>query len=175
MYDKPRQCIKKQRHYFAEKIHLVKGMVFPAVIYVCENWNIKRAECWRTDVFKLWCWRRLLRVRWAAGRSNHSILKEINPEYSWEGLMLKLKLQYFGPSDVNSWLIGKFPDAEKDWGQKEKRASEDGITGWHHWCNGHALGQTLEDGEKQRDLVCCTMGCMGSERVRHNRATEKQQ
>ena len=114
-------------------------------------------------IFLIYCW--IL--------SNLSIIREINPEYSLEGLMLKLKLQYFRPSDVNSWLIGKFPDAEKDWGQKEKRASEDEITGWHHWCNGHALGQTLGDGEKQRGLVCCTMGFMGSQRVGQNRATEK--
>ena len=78
------------------KVCIVKAMVFPVVMYRCESWTIKKAECWRIDAFKLWCWRRLLRVRWAAGRSNHSILKEINPEYSLEGLMLKLKLQYFG-------------------------------------------------------------------------------
>ena len=77
------------------KVCIVKAMVFPVVMYRCESWTIKKAECWRIDAFKLWCWRRLLRVRWAAGRSNHSILKEINPEYSLEGLMLKLKLQYF--------------------------------------------------------------------------------
>ena len=78
------------------KVHLVKDMVFPAVMYGCESWTIKKAECWRIDAFKLWCWRRLWRVPWAAKRSKRSILKEINPEYSLEGLMLKLKLQYFG-------------------------------------------------------------------------------
>ena len=77
------------------KVHLVKAMVFSAVKYRCESWTIKKAECWRTDPFKL-CWRRPLRVSWTARRSNHSILKEINREYSLEGLMLKLKLQYFG-------------------------------------------------------------------------------
>ena len=71
-------------------------MVFPVVMYGCESWTIKKAECWRTDAFELWCWRRLLRVPWTARRSNQSILKEISPEYSLEGLMLKLKLQYFG-------------------------------------------------------------------------------
>ena len=75
---------------------LIKAMVFPVVNYVCENWTIKEAECRRIDAFELWCWRRLLRVPWTARRSNQSILKEINPEYSLEGLMLKLKLQYFG-------------------------------------------------------------------------------
>ena len=78
------------------KIHLVKAMVFPVVMCGCEIWTIKKAERGRTDAFELWCWRRLLRVPWTARRSNQSILKEISPEYSLEGLMLKLKLQYFG-------------------------------------------------------------------------------
>ena len=78
------------------KVHLVKAMVFPVVMYGCGNWTIKKAECWRTDAFELWCWRSLLRVPWTARRSNESMLKEINPEYSLEGLMLRLKLQNFG-------------------------------------------------------------------------------
>ena len=78
------------------KVHLVKAMVFPVVMYGCENWTIKKAEHQRIDAFELWCWRRLLRVPWTARRSNKSIQKEINPEYSLGGLMLKLKLQYFG-------------------------------------------------------------------------------
>ena len=78
------------------QVHLVKAMVFPVVMYGCEGWTIKKAEHWRIDAFELWCWRRLLRVPWTARRSNQSILKEISPEYSLEGLMLKLKLQYFG-------------------------------------------------------------------------------
>ena len=78
------------------KVHLVKALVFPVVMYRCENWTKKKTEHRRIDVFKLWCWRRLLRVPWSVRRSNYSILKEINPEYSLEGLMLKLKLQYFG-------------------------------------------------------------------------------
>ena len=78
------------------KVHLVEAMVFPVVMYVCENWTMKKAECRRIDAFELWCWRRLLRVPWTAKRSNQSILKEISPDYSLEGLMLKLKLQYFG-------------------------------------------------------------------------------
>ena len=91
-YDQPRQHIKKQGHYFANKIRLVKAMVFPVVMYGCESWTIKKAEHRRIDAFELWCWRRLLRVPWMARRSNQSILKEISPEYSLEGLMLKLKL-----------------------------------------------------------------------------------
>ena len=78
------------------KVHLVKAMVFPVVMYGCESWTVKKAECWRIDAFELWCWRRLLRVPWPARRSNQSILKEISPGISLEGMMLKLKLQYYG-------------------------------------------------------------------------------
>ena len=112
-YDKPRQCIKKQRYYFADKIRLVKAMVFPVVMYGCECWTIKKAEHWRIDAFELWCWRRLLRVPCTARRSNQSILKEISPEYSLEGLMLKLKLQYLGhlmqrtDSSEKTLMLGK--------------------------------------------------------------------
>ena len=95
-YDQTRQHIKKQRHYFANKGHLVKAMVSPVVMYGYECWTIKKAESRRIDAFELWCWRRLLRVLWTARRSKQSILKEIRPEYSLEGLMLKLKFQYFG-------------------------------------------------------------------------------
>ena len=95
-YDQHRQHIKKQRYYLPTKVHLVKAMVFPIVMYRCESWTVKKAECRRIDAFELWCWRRLLRVPWTARRSDQSILKEISPEYSLEGLMLKLKLQYFG-------------------------------------------------------------------------------
>ena len=95
-YDQPRQHIKKQRHYFVNKVRLVKAMVFPVVMYGCESWIVKKAERRRIDAFELWCWRRLFRVLWTARRSNQSILKEISPEYLLEGLMLKLKLQYFG-------------------------------------------------------------------------------
>ena len=94
-YDKPRQCIKKQRHHFANKMTSSESYVFPVVMYGCESWTIKKAERHRIDAFKLWCWRRLLRVPWTARRSNLLILKEISPEYSLEGLIRKLKLQYF--------------------------------------------------------------------------------
>ena len=110
-YDQPRQHIKKQRHYFADKVivkvHIVKGMVFPVVMYGCESSTIKKAKHQRIDAFELWCWRRLLRVPWTGRRSNQSILKEISPEYSVEGLMLKLKLQYCGHLMAKNWLIEK--------------------------------------------------------------------
>ena len=92
-YDKPRQHIKKQKHYFVDK---GPSMIFPVVMYGCDSWTMKKAECQRIDVFELWCWRRLLRVPWTARRSSQSILKEINPEYSLEGLILKLKSHYSG-------------------------------------------------------------------------------
>ena len=95
-YDKPRQWVKSRDIILLTKVHIVKVMVFPVVMYGCESWTIKKAENQRTDAFELWCWGRLLRVPWTARSSNQSILKEISPEYSLEGLMLKLKLQYFG-------------------------------------------------------------------------------
>ena len=88
--------ILKSRHYFFNKVCLVKAMIFPVVMYECESWTIKKAEHQRIDAFELWCWRKLLRVPWTARQFNQSILKEISPVYSLEGLMLKLKLQYFG-------------------------------------------------------------------------------
>ena len=94
-YDQPRQHIKKPRHYLPTKVHLVKAIVLPIVMYVCESWTIKTTERQRVDAFELWCWRRLLRIPWSARRSSQSILKVIGPEYSLGGLMLKLKLQYF--------------------------------------------------------------------------------
>ena len=114
------------------KVHIVEAMVFPVVTHSCESWTIKKAECQRIDAFKLWCWGRLLKVLWTARRANHSILREINPEYSLEGLMLKLKLQYFGHLMITDDSLKKVPDAAKDQGQKEKRVSEDQTTGQHH-------------------------------------------
>ena len=96
IYDQPRQHFKKQRDYFANKGPSSQSFGFSSSRYGCESWTVKNAECWRMDAFELWCWRKLLRVPWTARRSTQSILKEISPEYSLEGLMLKLKLQYFG-------------------------------------------------------------------------------
>ena len=101
-------------------------------MYGCESWTVKKAECQRIDAFELWCWRRLLRVPWTARRSNQSILKEISPGYSLEGLMLKLKLQYFGHLMQKCRLIGKDSYAGRDWGQEERGMTEDEMVGWHH-------------------------------------------
>ena len=119
------------------EIHLAKALVFPAVIYGCESWTIKKAECWRTDGFELWCWRRSLRVHWTARRSNQSILKEISPEYSLEGLMLKLKLQYFGhlmwrtDSFEKPLMLGKIEGRRK--GGQHRMRWLDGITTQWTW------------------------------------------
>ena len=121
------------------KVHLVKAMVFPVVMYGCESWTIKKAEHRRIDAFELWCWRRLLRVPWTEGtarRSSQCILKEVNPEYSLEGLMLKLKVILW-PPDVKNWLTVTDADAGKDWRWEKKGTTEDEMVGWHHRLNGH--------------------------------------
>ena len=118
------------------KVHIVKAMVFPVVMYRCESWTIKKAECQRIDAFKFWYWRRLLRVPWTAERSNQSILKEINPEYSLEGLMLKLKIQYFGhlmwrtDSSEKTLLLGKIEGRRRRGRQRMRWL--DGITNSMH-------------------------------------------
>ena len=118
-----------------KNVHLVKAMVLPVAMYGCESWTIKKAECRRIDGFKLWCWRRLLRVPWTARRSNQSILKEISPEYSLEGLMLKLKLQYYG------CLMRRADSLEKTLTLRKIEGKRSGwqrmTVGWHHRLNGH--------------------------------------
>ena len=163
---KPRQCVEKQRHDSAAKGPPSQGYGLPSHQYHCESWTVKKV-----DAFELWRWRRLLRVPWLARKPNQSILREINLEYSLEGLMLKLKLQYWS-SDANSWLIGKVSDAGKDRGQ-DKRASEDEMSRRHHQCNGHKLEQTSGDGERQGGLICCSP--WGSQRVGRDWVTEQQQ
>ena len=113
-----------------KKVRLVKAMVFPVVMYGCESWTVKKAERRRIDAFELWCWRRLLRVHWPARRSNQSILKAISPGISLEGMMLKLKVQYFGHLMRRVDSLEK-TDAGRDWGQEEKGTTEDEMAGWH--------------------------------------------
>ena len=118
------------------KVCLIKAMVFPVVMYGCESWTKKKVEHWRTDTFELWCWRRLLRVPWTARKSNQSILKEISSGCSLEGLMLKLKLQYFGhlmwraDSFEKTLMLGKIEG-------RRRLGRQDEIVEWHHWLNGH--------------------------------------
>ena len=131
----PDSIFKSRDITLPTKACLVKALVFPPVMYGCESRTIKKAECWRIDAFELWCWRRLLRVSWTARRSNQSILKEISPEYSLEGLMLKMKLQYFGHlMQRTDW---KRPWCWESWRQEEKGMTEDEMVEWHHWLNGH--------------------------------------
>ena len=113
------------------KVRLVKAVVFPVVMYGCESWTVKKGERRRIDAFELWCWRRLLRVPWTARRSNQSILKENIPGISLEGMMLKLKLLYFGHLMRRVDSLEK-TDAGRDWGQEEKGTTEDEMAGWHH-------------------------------------------
>ena len=135
-YDQPRQHIKKQRHYFADKGSSSQSYGFPVVMYGCEGWTIKKAECQRIDGIEPWCWRSLLRVPWTERRSNQSILKEISPEYSLEGLMLKLKLQYFGhllritDSLENTLMVRKIEGGRRRGGQRLNWL--DGITDLVH-------------------------------------------
>ena len=132
-YDQPRWYIQKQRHYFVNKGRLVKTMAFPAVMYECESWTNKKAEHRRIDAFEPWCWSRLLRVPLAATRSNQSILREIGPECSLEGMMLKLKLQYFGylmqraDSFEKTLMLGNIEGRRRR--GRQRMRSLDGITG----------------------------------------------
>ena len=136
------RILKRRDITFPTKVHIVKAIVFPVVMYGCESWTIKKAECQRINVFELWCWRRLLRVPWTARRSNQSILKEVSPECSLEGLMLKLKLQYFGhlmrrvDSFEKTLMLGKIED------RRRRGMTENEMAGWHHLLNGHGFGWT---------------------------------
>ena len=133
------------------KVRLVKAMVFPVGMYGYESWTIKNTECRRIDAFELWCWRRLLRVPWTARRANQSILKEISPGCSLEGLMLKVKPW---PPDAKSWLIEKDPDTRKDWGQEKKGTTENEMVEWHHRLSEYGFGWTLGVGDGQGGLAC---------------------
>ena len=136
------------------KVHLVKAIFFPVVMYGCESWTVKKAEHQRIYAFELWCWRRLLRVPWTARRSTQSILKEISPGCWLEGLMLRLT-PILWPPLAKSWLIGKDPDAGRDWGHDEKGMTEDAMAEWHHWLNGHEFGWTPGVGDGQGGLAYC--------------------
>ena len=151
------------------KVCLVKAMVFPVVMYGCESWTIKKVEHWRIDAFELWCWRRLLRVHWTARRSSQSILKEISPEYSLEGLMLKLKPQYFGH------LKQRTDSLEKTWSWERLQAGgEEDDRGWDGWMA--SLTQWTQvwasSGSWWWTGKLGVLHTMGSEKVGHDWVTE---
>ena len=145
--------LKKQRHHFANKGRLVKAMVFPVVMYGCESWTIKKAEHRRIDNFELWCWRRLL---WSLAWQE---IEPVNPKGNQPWVFIgktdaETEAPIFWPPDAKSWLIGKDPDARKDWGQEEKGIIKDGVAGWHHQLNGYELEQTPGNSKGQGSLVC---------------------
>ena len=153
--------LKSRDFTLLTKVHLVKAVVFPVVIYECESWTIKKAECQRIDAFELWCWRRLLRVPWTARRSNLSILKEISPEYSLEGLMLKLKLQYFGH------MMQRIGSLEKPWcwerWRQEKGMTENEMVGCYHWLHRHEFEQALGVGVDRAAWCSAVLGVSKSQ------------
>ena len=166
-YDKTRHHVKKQRHHFAYKRLYSQSHGFSVVMYRYESWTIKKAECGRINVLELWNWRRLLKVLWTASKSNHSILKEINPGYSLEGLMLKLKLQYLATryKVLTHW--------KRPWCWENLRAGGEGMTveemaGWHHQLNGDEFEQTQEI-VKDREVWFAAFH--GAQRVWHNLVT----
>ena len=156
------------------KVSLVKSMVFPVVMYGCENWTIKKTKCWRINAFELWCWG-LLRVLWTVRRSNQSILKETSPEYLLEGLMLRQKLQYFGhlmwrtDSLEKTLMLGKFE------GRRRKGWQEGEMFGWHHWLIGYEFEQTPGVGDGQGGLACCSpWGCKELDTTEQLNLTEQE-
>ena len=151
------------------KVHLVKAVVFPVVLYGCESWTIKKAEHQRIDAFELWCWGRLLRVPWSARRSKQSILKEISPGISFGRNDAKAETPVLWSSHAKCWLIGKDSDAGTDRGQEKKGTTQDEMAGWHHRLDGCESEWTTGVGDGQGGLACCDSW---GRRVRHNWVTE---
>ena len=167
-YDQTRQHMSRQRHTLPTKVRLLKAMVFPVFVYGCESSTIKKAECWRIDAFELWCWRRLLRVSWTARRSNQSIIEEISPGCSLEGLMLKLKLHTLATwcEELTHW--------KRPWSWERLRAGEGDNRGWDGWMA--SLTQWtrvwVESGSWWWTGRPGVLWFMGLQRVRHNWVTE---
>ena len=154
-YDLPRYHIQKETHYFANKGPSSQGYGFSCGHVWMWQLDFEKAEPWRIDAFELWCWR-LLRIPWTARRANRFILKGISPGCSLEGLMLELKLQYFGHLIWRADSFDKTLDAGKDRRQEEKGTTEDEMVGWHHWLNVLGIGWTLGARDGQGGLACCS-------------------
>ena len=148
--------LKSRNIILPTKIHLVNAMVFPIVMYGCESWTVKKAECQRIDAFEPWYWRRLFRVPWTSGRPNQSIPKEISRQIFTGRTGAEAEAPILWPSDAKNQFTGKDPVAGKDWGQEEKGVAEDEMVGWHHWLNGHEFEQTPEDSGGQGSLIHCS-------------------
>ena len=138
------------------KVHTIKAMVFPVVVYGCESLTMKKAECWRTDAFELWCWRKL-----SKSPLDSKEIKPVSPKGNQPWMLTgrtdaEAEVPVLWPSDVKTWLIGKDPAAGKDWRQKEKGTTEDEMVGRHHWLNGHEFKPTLGDNEGQGSRACCS-------------------
>ena len=155
-YNKHREHNKNQRCHFANKSPSSQNYVFfPVVLCGCDSWIIKKAECWRIDAFKLWCWRNCLRIPWTVE------IKPVNPKGNQPWIFIgrtdaEAEAPVFWTPHAKSQLIGKNPNAGKYLGQEEKGAIENEIVGWYHWLNGHEFDQTLGDSEGQESLVCCS-------------------
>ena len=156
------------------KVHLVKAMVFPVVIYVCESWTIRKAEHWRIDAFELWCWRRLWQSLGLQGYQT----SQLKGNQSWVFIGrsdAEAETLILWPPDAKNWLLGKGPDAGKNWRQ-EKGATEDEMVAWHHWLDGHGFGWTLGVGDGQGGLACCgSWGCKESDMTERLNWTELKQ
>ena len=150
---------------------IVKAMVFPIVMYGCESWTIKKAERWRIDAFKLWCWKRLLRASWTARQSNQSILKEINLNIHWKDWCWSSNTLATWCEELTLW---KDPEAGNNWRQEEKGATEDEMVGWHHRLTEHEFEQTPGYSEGQGSLACCSsLGCKESDTTEQLNSNDK--
>ena len=160
--------LKRRDITLPTKVPLVKAMVFPIVMYGCEIWTIKKAECWRIDAFELW-----LERTWESKE-----IKQVSPKgnQSWKFITrtdAEAEAPILWPPDVESWLIGKDPDAGRDWGQEEKGTTKDEMAGWHHWLDGLEFEWTSGDGDGQRGLVYCdSWGCKESDTTERLNWTE---
>ena len=172
LYGKPRQCIKKQRHYFVDKVCTVKAVILPVVTYRCESWTIKKAGHQRIDVFGLWCgedsWESL----------GQQEMKPVNPKGNQPWMFTgrtdaKAEAPILWPPDANSRFTGNDPDAGKHWGQEEKGVTEDEMVGWHHGLNRHKSEQIPADSEGQGSLACGNS--MEVQRIGHDLVTQQQQ